>query len=251
MSLQKIQTFTFLKSSRFLFQFLSIPKFLEIGVDRDNDPSLEFYDYLNMTRNTSLSSINYTELRRDMFFLCDSIEFPGQTVTGVDFKIPGTQKIKTPSARDYNEITATFLYPEQVPLYEFFHSWISKMSVRNTQNYYYNEIVSRARAIQYTDGGISSARDIENQSPHTSIVFENLYPTSLTSMQSNWSDDGFQKLSVTFFFEYMKIRNHINYQPPDATKLNNLLKRLDDLSNVTKEANSNEAVDRSNTLRER
>ena len=119
MSLQRIQNFSFLKSSRFLFQFLSIPKI--VGAD---GVGYLFSDVVGGIIDNSIANKTYEGLLRDMTFICDSIEFPGQTLTTAERRIPGELKIKTPVSRDYSEINATFLYPAEFPLYEFFNNWI-------------------------------------------------------------------------------------------------------------------------------
>jgi hypothetical protein len=143
-------------------------------------------------------------------------------------------KIKSPTVREYNEITASFLYPEQIPVYEFFSNWILKISSKNTQNYYFDEITSAARVIQFAEGGTSSfkgviaenngALDSERQPAHTAIRFQNLYPTSVSPIQSNWADDGFHKISVTFFFESFFITNYSTQGEANVDKLNELRK---------------------------
>lgn len=204
MSLQRIQNFSFLKSSRFLFQFLSIPKI--VGAD---GVGYLFSDVVGGIIDNSIANKTYEGLLRDMTFICDSIEFPGQTLTTAERRIPGELKIKTPVSRDYSEINATFLYPAEFPLYEFFNNWIWSASLKSTQNYYFDEIVGQARIIQFLDGGQGAAdvteRTIEGQTPYNSASIHNIYPTSFAPLPSNWGDDGFHKMSVTFFFEGMEI----------------------------------------------
>lgn len=202
MSLQRIQSFSFLKSSRFLFQFLGIPKFF-------NADGLGYFlsDTVGGAIDNSLSNKTYDSLLRDMTFICDSIEFPGQTLTTVESRIPGALKFKTPAAREYSEINATFLYPAEFPLYEFFNTWMWTASIHNTQNYYFDEIIGQARIIQFLEGGEGSVETgtIEGQTPYNSVSIKNIYPTSFASLPSNWGDDNFHKMSVTFFFEGMDI----------------------------------------------
>lgn len=204
MSLQRIQSFSFLKSSRFLFQFLGIPKI--IGTE---DIGYFLSDIVGGIIDNSLSSKTYDSLLRDMTFICDSIEFPGQTLTTAEHRIPGHLKIKTPISREYSEINATFLYPAEFPLYEFFSQWMRSASAKNTQNYYFDEIVGQARIIQFLEGGEGvtdlESGTIEGQTPYNAVSIKNIYPLNFAPMPSNWADDGFHKMSVTFFFEGMEI----------------------------------------------
>lgn len=214
MSLERLQSYTFLKSSRFLFQFLKLPKIIGDGKNEIAiDP--EFVGYVNVpkygggTLDLELGSMSYADIIRDITFLCESVEFPGQTLNGVDYRIPGTLKIKTPIARDYNEITASFLYPAELPVYELFNTWIWNISKKNSRNYYFDEIIGQARIFQFLDGDVGAdSIDVEGFQPYNKISIQNMYPTSISPLQSNWGDDGFHRLSVTFFFEGMDITTY-------------------------------------------
>ena len=207
MSLERLQSFSFLKSSRFLFQFLTLPKL--VGAEEKDYIGYFYSATTGGIVDNSIQSKSISDLTRDMTFLCESIEFPGQSLTGVDYRIPGKLKIKTPTVREYNEITANFLYPEEFPIYELFNNWIWNASLKNSQNYYFDDIVGEARIIQFSEGGLGTNATgevtIDNQVPYNKISLKNLYPTSISPLQSNWGDDGFHKLSVTFFFEGMDI----------------------------------------------
>lgn len=217
MSLQTLQSFTFLKSSRFLFQFLKIPDV--IGVTEYGRSEIGSLGG-NRIVDQSLSSKPYKELLRDMTFLCDAIEFPGQTLTTLDYRIPGTKKLKVPYVRDYNEITASFYYPESVPIFEFFSAWIVGISKRNTMTYYFDEIVGQARVTQFAEGEsvrgdvAAGIRSIENQPAYLTVNLKNMYPISFAPLQGNWGDDGFQKMSVTFFFEDISLETYSKITPP-------------------------------------
>ena len=214
MSLQTLQSFTFLKSSRFLFQFLAIPDI--IGVTEYGNKSEIGSFGGNRIVDQSLSSKPYKELLRNMTFLCDSVEFPGQSLTTLDYRIPGTKRLKVPYLREYNEITASFYYPESVPIFEFFSSWIVGASKRNTMNHYFDEVVGQARVTQFAEGvdSLSSIKSIENQPAHLTVNLKNMYPMSFTPLQGNWGDDGFHKISVTFFFEDISLETYSKITPP-------------------------------------
>jgi hypothetical protein len=219
MSLQTLQSFTFLKSSRFLFQFTAIPDI--IGVTEYGKSEIGSFGG-NRIVDQSLSSKPYRELLRNMTFLCDSIEFPGQSLSTLDYRIPGTKKLKVPYLREYNEITASFYYPENIPMYEFFSSWVVGISKRNTATHYFDEITGQARVTQFAEGetvrgdAAAGIRSIEGQPVYLTVNLKNMYPINFASLQSNWGDDGFQKMSVTFFFEDISLETYSKITPPPA-----------------------------------
>ena len=50
------------------------------------------------------------------------------------------------------------------------------------------------------------SRDTAPRRVSYAIEFFNAYPNSVQSIQSNWADDGFQRLTVSFTYEYYMIR---------------------------------------------
>lgn len=169
--------------------------------------------------------------QRDLQFLCDSVEFPGQSLTAVDYRIPGTKKIKVPYVRDYNEITASFYYPKEAPTYQFFSDWVTKASTRNTQNEYYDDLVGEARIIQFQEGyqfqlGTTGriSESIENQPVHLKVKLKKMYPLNFTSLSSNWGDDGFHKITVSFFFEDLEMEEFEYPIPPEKSKPESIIK---------------------------
>jgi hypothetical protein len=96
-------------------------------------------------------------------------------------------------------------------MYEFFYEWIATTSFRNTKNEYFDDITCQARIIQFKEGNEFSGNTIneivDNQPVQMKVNLKNLYPLSVTSLTSNWGDDNFHKISVSFFFENMEIKD--------------------------------------------
>jgi hypothetical protein len=146
-------------------------------------------------------------------FLCDSIEFPGQVLTTTEHRIPGRQKIKYAYQRDMNEVTMTFYHNVTFPLYQIFSNWVKGMSPTNTNNAFFDECVCKIQLFQLED--TTGARGIfstfeeftrlfgnpNSSSKYMEVSLLNAYPLNFASMPSNWADDGFQKMTATFFYE--------------------------------------------------
>lgn len=204
MAINNILPLNLLKSSHFLFQIMRLPKVIsDIGTRLEETPAKDpTTGEPTPLKNFDLPNIDIATFTKNISLLCDSIEFPGQTLTATDYRIPGTKQIKVPYMRDYSEITATFYYPESVPLYDFFNGWIDRASPRNTKNEFFDNIIGDARIIQFLLGGESAdATDFDGHVPYMFVNIKGLYPLSMVNLPGNWSDDGFHKISVTFFFE--------------------------------------------------
>jgi hypothetical protein len=143
---------------------------------------------------------------RSMPLICDSVEFPGQQLSLNEYRIPGRLKRKTPHTRELtNEVTLSMYFPTEIPLYSNFSSWIESISPTSTDNLYYEDIIAESIDIfQFDDmstllqpvGGLSE----QTMKPHMKVKLYEVFPTNLTSMPSNWADDGFHKINVTFHY---------------------------------------------------
>lgn len=215
MALLNIQSYTFLKSSRFLFQFTKLPNVLNIGPNLETQKKQTTLSVAQAEINNSLENLDVSIFMRDVGFVCDSIEFPGQSMSPVAYRIPGTHEIKVPFQRDFQEITATFLYPETLPMYDFFSAWMVSASPRNTTNRFFDDIVAQARIVQFSEGGEIGENEIliDQQVPYLTVNLLNVYPINVAPLAGNWGDDGFHKISVTFFFEDMTTKSHGTKNP--------------------------------------
>jgi len=171
LNINKMLSHNLIKSSKFAAKFLSAP--------------LIFTDILS----------DSTNVLRDMTFLCDSVEFPGQSLSSVDYKISGRQKIKVPFSREVNEVNFTFYENDKIPLYLMFNSWIEEISPNNAQNMYFDDIVATIELTSFNDVEESGS----NPLAHTIVKLIDVYPISVQSMPANWADEGFQKVNVSFF----------------------------------------------------
>lgn len=168
----------FLRGSKFAFRVLSLPRMLGVSV----------LDYKKFT------------------YLCDSLEFPGQSLTTADFRIPGKKKIRTPYMRDHNEITLSFYHSDNVPLYQIFSSWIASISPVNTYNSYFDESVAQLALFQFNDiSDFDSIANTKSIKKYMKVDLIDAFPLNFTSMPANWADDGFHKLTATFFYRDIKI----------------------------------------------
>lgn len=167
----------FLKSAKFAVRFLNIPSFV---VDNAND-------------------------LRKLTYLCDSIEFPGQSISTTDFRIPGKLKVRAPYMRDINEVTFTFYHSTDMPVYELFNTWIGSISPTTALNSYFDEIVGYISLFQFEDTSTSTIFAGSKAVQNMRVNLIDAYPINLQSMPSNWMDDGFHKLSVSFFFRDIEI----------------------------------------------
>lgn len=188
--------------------------------------------------NNAAVTADFEDIKaEDLSFLCDSVEFPGQSLTASDYRIPGKLKLKVPYLREQNEITLTFYHNDKIPLYEYFATWIKNISPTNTTNAYFNDIVASMDIVQFDEvsgirGFITDLVDFnsipiggvsQNLRKYMTVSLGNIYPLSFSSMPSNWADDGFHKMTVTFFYETIKIETGIKNAFKNLMKSGNIV----------------------------
>lgn len=191
----KLLGFNLLKSSKFAAVFKTLPSAAA-------EPEFK------------LGNVNI----REFSFLCDSIEFPGQNLDTTEYRIPGQYKRKVPYQRNLNEVSMTFYHNDDIPLYEIFTKWITGISPSNTENYYFDEITCEIDLIQFLDtngsrgffSGFFEDQKTDAQLPkpakkYMTVRLKSAYPLNFASLPSNWADDGFQKINVSFFFEKLEV----------------------------------------------
>lgn len=173
-----IQAFTnqnLLRSAKFAVRFLTIPSFLP---------------------RTSVDLRKFT-------YLCDSIEFPGQTVTSTDYRIPGKLKIKVPYLREINEVNFSFYFDNTLPLYSVMNEWIRGMSLTSDSNRYFDDVIGQISLFQFED--TEKNFDTKDMKTNMRVDLQNVYPLNIQAMPSNWADDGFHKINISFFFENFNV----------------------------------------------
>jgi len=177
----------FLKSAKFFVRFESMPSFITGG-----------------------SSDEAKAITKNLSLLCDAVEFPGQSLTATEFRIPGKLKLKVPYLREINEVTFSFYHNTETPIYNMFKNWTEGSSTRNTQNKYFDDLVCKKITImQFSEGDSSYLRELfganrnieTNMRKYMTVELQNAFPLNFSSMPSNWADEGFHKITSSFFFE--------------------------------------------------
>lgn len=143
---------------------------------------------------------------RKLTYLCDSIEFPGQTLTATDYRIPGKLKVKIPYLREINEVNFSFYFNNTLPLYAFMNEWIRQISFTSDSTRYFDEIVGQISLFQFEDTARSfSIISSDKMKQNMRVDLIDAYPVGVQALPSNWADDGFHKINVSFFFRNFNV----------------------------------------------
>lgn len=213
----------FLKSNRFALKVSKLPGFV---------------DYLT------------AEDLRNLTFLCDSLEFPGQSLTATERRYPGEFKKRIPYLRDSNEVTLSFYFPEDTPIYQMFSGWIYNSSPSATTNQYYDDIVCDLNLAQFSEIdtlmniAFGENKDLVRSQVEVLVVtLRNAYPINMASLPSNWSDDGYHKISVTFAYETLDFKGLNAADLLEEVEINSKLRDLPaELENAVTQQNSKPGI---------
>ena len=140
---------------------------------------------------------------RTMSLRCEAAELPGRSLTTQDARIYGPV-YKTVSQSVYNDLTLTFLDTQNLDVRFFFESWMNAIfdSATNQQAYPDN-FVGGLEITQY-DTSPPSGKETQLV-PTMKFKLIRAFPTLINPMTSAWTDDAFQRVQVTFVYEYYTI----------------------------------------------
>jgi hypothetical protein len=125
-------------------------------------------------------------------FACESVEFPGRTLTTSDNRIYGPS-FKTPYGTDYSEINLTFLCSEDMREKNFFDNWINFINPTTNFNFKYRE--------EYTTDVKIIQLNEKNAQTYACKLYE-AFPVAVNALQGNWADDGFHRVQVSMTYRY-------------------------------------------------
>lgn len=133
----------------------------------------------------------------------EQAELPGRTFETSESRIYGSI-YKTPTLSTFQEIQLTFLCDVYLNQKSWFDGWMDRINpvenasrFRNFNFSYREHYVKDVVVQQLSDGG-----DVTYD-----ITLINAWPTLVQPLQSNWSDDGYQRLQVTLAYDYWVASN--------------------------------------------
>jgi hypothetical protein len=132
---------------------------------------------------------------KSLSYLCESTEMPGKSFVTEKVKIYGPG-YNVPYLTTYQNISLTFLCTNAHTERELFDLWMNSIINPNTNNVRFpkgnnSEYLSHIDIIQYD----SREKEIYK------VQLIDAFPASIAPQQLSWSDDGFQRLNVSFLYQ--------------------------------------------------
>lgn len=131
-------------------------------------------------------------LRGYLDLLCHQAELPGVTFATSDIKIYGPSS-KFPYQRTYNDLTLSFYVTNGMMEKQFFDAWFELINPLATFDFAYkSDYITTISVFQFDETGLVTY----------AVDFLEAYPIAIDRMGTDWSQDGFHQLSVTFAYRY-------------------------------------------------
>ena len=137
---------------------------------------------------------------KSLSYLCESAEMPGKSFEIERVKIYGPG-YNVPYLTTYQNIALTFLCTNAHSERELFDLWMNSIINPNTNNVRFqkgknSEYLSHIDIVQYD----SQEKEIYK------VQLIDAFPASIAPQQLAWSDDGFQRLTVSFLYQKYELR---------------------------------------------
>ena len=154
---------------------------------------------LSQAPSTTGSGANITTLQSYPFetltYLCESAEMPGKSFASEKVKIYGPG-YNVPYLTTYQNISLTFLCTNAHLERELFDLWMNSIINPNTNNVRF----PKGQNSDYLSQIVVSQYDPTEKLIY-SVTLVDAFPASIAPQQLSWSDDGFQRLNVSFLYQ--------------------------------------------------
>jgi len=137
-------------------------------------------------------------------FFCNSTRIP-EIILGTAIQTTYLKNIDIPGEKlTYGDFSLRFLVDENLENYMAIHNWLTGLGFPETQAQFKEQVTNRdgLRDLneQYSDGSLSILNS--NYNPVANVKFQDLYPTSLTSLEFDASVTDIQYFTAEVTFKY-------------------------------------------------
>lgn len=159
-------------------------------------------------RNRGLARLNRFEIeitavpgwsgdKRDLKFLCESVNLPSKQINTLDYDKGGTTRpIKIPTGYIEDDVTMTFNLTNNYLVKKAFDAWMEKIINVDSYLLSYDSVYKRDINIAQLD---------ENDQKVYSVQLMNAYPTTINSIDLDAnSESAISKISVVFTYDKLK-----------------------------------------------
>lgn len=136
-------------------------------------------------------------------FFCNTAKIPSITL-GTELQATYLKNIDVPGdIIAYNDLTLTFLVDENMENYLEIHNWITGLGFPETTKQY-KDLITSDESQDINEGFSDGTLYILNSNYNTvrSVIFQDLYPVSLSSLDFNASETDIEYFTAQATFKY-------------------------------------------------
>lgn len=146
------------------------------------------------------------DMGRVLAFRCEAAEIPGRQLATIDNKIYGPV-YKTPIQSVYAEMTMRFIETARLDIRVFFENWMNSIWDSDKNRLRYPDSWTREiQVIQYDM--IANSPKSSNLNKVLTCRLIDAFPININQMPTDWSDDGFHRINVTFAYRKYSLIHH-------------------------------------------
>jgi hypothetical protein len=145
-----------------------------------------------------LNVVGYSGFMKDFTYLCEAAEMPGRGFMNVDQRYYGPN-FKVPFQTSYEDVNFTFICRAESYERQFFDDWMEIINPTTTFDFNYRDDYS-SRIDIYQYGEIAEKMGDTAPQAFYSWTLHDAYPVNISPQQVTWTDENFQRLSVTFTY---------------------------------------------------
>lgn len=150
------------------------------------------------------------ELSKTIAFRCEAAEIPGRQLAVSENKIYGPT-YKIPHQSVYAETSMRFIETANLDIRRFFETWMNLIWDSETNRMQYPvEWNKEIRLTQYDM--VADSKENRNLKPTLVCKFNEAFPINVNQMPTEWSDDGFHRVQVTFAYRSYSIDGQLKLQ---------------------------------------
>lgn len=195
-------------------QNLSMQNFRSVSDDKDGlAKSCRFVVVIRPVGTFLSQSTGASAMTRDLMYLCETAELPGRGLLSLDLRYYGPN-FKLPIQSQYEDINMTFLCRTKSLERQFFDDWMADINPPNTFDFNYRgDYEAEIDIYQYgeapiigDDNSLSGEDSLQDRATapeaHYQMTLRHAYPILVNPQPLAWSDNGFQKVIISFTYAY-------------------------------------------------
>lgn len=165
--------------------------------------------------NNVLLRLGYSDMLRQISYLCEAAEMPGRGFMNADLRYYGPN-FKVPFQTDYQDITLSFLCRTESMERQLFDDWLETINPTNSFDFEYKDNykckIEIFQLAEYSEN---------NSDPKATykFVLHEAWPILVNPQPVTWADENFLRLSVLFTYRKWTRPERPDFEPRSLSSL--------------------------------